>query len=207
MRRFALIAKLAACVLAAGCAARPAEDLGADTCGPVVPCGGDLAGIWEVDSECLSIQSPFTQPECQAAVRAVELASSGTISYTVLPLDPESGTMQPNFTYRLAADEIYSMACLVALGFAGGTAEACQGLELLWAGPIAVTCAPALGGCRCQFADEQRVDAPMDYTIRDGQIVFSPTDVVSYCRTGDSLLESAVTDAAVSRVALHLRRP
>jgi hypothetical protein len=115
--------------------------------------------------------------------------------------------MEPHFMYRFAADETYSRACLVALGFEGGTPEACAGLQILWTGPFSVVCAPAAGGCDCQFADEQTSDQPAEYSVRDGHIAFSPADVVDYCRAGDSLFESAETDSSVSRVTLRRRAP
>jgi hypothetical protein len=70
-----------------------------------------------------------------------------------------------------------------------------------------VSCSRADRGCACDFADEQVANQSADYVLREGQIVFSATNVVDYCRTGDSLLESAATDSSISRVTLHRRTP
>lgn len=176
-------------------------------CQDVTPCGGDLSGTWIIDSGCLTLKSPFTQPECQAIERGAEYLPTGTITYASSAADPRTGTIEPSYSYRFTADEAYSPACLSALGFHPGTAEACAGLEALWSGPFLVSCVEAQGGCECSFADEQNANQSADYTIDEGRIVFSPTDTVDYCRTGTTLVESAVTDSSISRVRLHLRNP
>ena len=197
------LASLFTC-LVLGCGASPPAG---PACEVVDPCGGDLAGTWEIDSGCLTLKSPFTQPECRAVERGAEYLPSGTVTYVTSIADPRSGTMTPSYSFRFTASEVYSPACLSALGFHPGSTEACDGLQALWSGPFVVSCAPSQGGCECDFADEQNATAAEDYTVAEGRLVFSPTDSVEFCRSGTTLVESAVTDSSISRVRLHLRDP
>jgi hypothetical protein len=196
---------LAACCLAA--CGSPAASTSAPSCAVVAACGGDLSGTWEFDSGCLTLKPPFQQPECQTTERSAEYTPRGTVTYSISATQPLTGTIEPSFSWRFTADEVYSPACLSALGFTPGTKEACDGLAVFWSGPFVVSCFQAQGGCECTFADEQNADQPADFSIADGQIVLSPGDVRDYCRTGTSLVESTVSDSSISRVSLHLRDP
>lgn len=200
-------ALLMPCWLVMGACSSSTSPSSGPACDAVASCGGDISGVWDIVSGCLTIESPFSQPECQVAVRSAEFVPTGTVTYAPSPTDAHGGTLQPDYRYRFTAREVYSAACLTALTFTPGTDDACLGLQVLWGGPIAVSCSRAEGGCACDFADEQIADQPADYALRDGQIVFSETNIVDYCRMGDSLLESVATDSSISRVTLRRRTP
>ncbi|HEX3773503.1 MAG TPA: hypothetical protein VHV51_03510 [Polyangiaceae bacterium] len=186
---------------ASACSSKGASASGGDVCAEVTACGGDLSGSWQIDSECLSIASPFDQPECQSSIADVSVGIQGSVSYD----GASAGTQTSSLSYQFAATERYSAACLEALDFDGATPEACHGLELLWAGPISVSCAPASDACECDFADQESSNDAQSFTVVNDQILPSDgSEPIDFCRTGDRLVETASTDSSRAVLTLHL---
>jgi len=200
---FAVLIALAGCGVACG----GANSASSESCQAAPTCGGDLSGSWQIDSECLSIDSPFEQPECQAAIRDVSVAVSGTVRYAASGTDSSAGTQTSNVSYQFAATERYSTPCLKALGFEGPSADACHGLELLWSGAVSVSCAPQAEACQCDSADAQTNTESEAFTLAGHQIVTDGEDPVDYCRSGNRLVESASTGASRALITLHLQTP
>jgi len=200
------LANIAALTLMAGivaaCSSKSASDGAvANSCAEAKACGGDLRGTWQIDAECLSIASPFDQPECQSSIADVSVGIQGTVSYD----DANAGTQTSALSYQFAATERYSSACLAALGFDGPTPEACHGLEVLWAGPISVSCMPVSGACVCDFADQESSNDSQAFTISNQQIVPADgSEPIDFCRTGDRLVESSRTNSSRAVLTLHL---
>ena len=195
------IALVVAVTVAAGCGSKAPEGA---SCVAAAACGGDVAGTWQVDDECIAIASPFAQHECQQAVNRSTVTVSGTVVYTPSAGDPTTGTQQSNLTYVLSIDEIYSDACLVAIGSKGPSAAACNGLQSYWTGPYAVTCSPRGDTCECQFEDQGTIQQTDTYAIVGTQLVLASSGAVDYCRSGSSLVESSVHGISTSRLTMHL---
>jgi hypothetical protein len=152
---------------------------------------------------CLHMPSPFVQPECGAVVEDVTTTASGTVTYTPSGSDPSSGKEELRYALTFIAHEHFDEGCLSALGLAAASAATCADLERLLSSSFAVTCTPATNACDCTLEDQQDVTQTQGYSLSNLQIVTSPTDKTDYCRTGDTLVESAVTSASTSRVTLH----
>lgn len=170
-------------------------------------CGGDLTGAWQIDSESLTIASPFDQPECQRSIQDAAVQVQGSVTYTTADAtgrDAGASTQTSSLSYSFTASERYSNACLKSLNFDGATADACHGLEILWAGAVSVTCMPDGDACQCDFADQESADDTEPYSAANGQILVPGADPVDYCVHGDELVESASTES--SHVVLKMHR-
>ena len=192
-----------------GCSGAPNADSNASCAsdGSDARCGGDIVGTWALDSECLSIDSPFQQAECKSAIRDVSVSVQGTVKYAASAADPTTGTQDASTHYEFSATERYDSACLKALGFEGATPDACHGLEILWAGAVAVTCSQAGSSCQCDFADAQQGTDSEQFSLMEGQIQLSSSGTVDFCRTGDRLVETADTGSSHAVISLHLVMP
>ncbi len=176
----------------------------APSCPAPASCGGDLIGAWQLDSECLTLDSPFDQPECTSSIQGVAVQVQGSVTYAAGDGDAGTNTQTSAFTYAFTASERYSSACLKALRFDGATADACHGLELLWAGAVSVSCTPDGDACLCQFADQESAGDSEPFSAENGQILVPGADPVAYCVNGDALVESASTSS--SHVVLRMHR-
>jgi hypothetical protein len=200
MMPFAVVA--VACTACSSAAAPPSA--GGATCTATTACGGDVAGTWAVDSECLTIDSPFAEPECQSAVRKSNVTVAGTVTYTPSANDPNSGTQQVNLSYSIDIDEVYSADCLKAIGLGGPSVQACAGLQAYWTGPYAETCTPRQDGCECTFTDQSKIDQSDSYTIQNQQLVLASSGSTDFCRSGSTLVEGSTTTSATSTLRMHL---
>ena len=179
----------------------------APSCGTESRCGGNPMGTWAIDSECLTIDSPFQQPECQNAIQNVSVTVHGSVTYDASAGAGGLGTQQSEVDSQFALSEHYSDACLKAIGFDGASADACHGLELLWAGTVAVSCQPITGACACDFADHQHSTDSQGFRLDGPQIVFDDSSRVDYCQSGDHLVETTATDSSRVIVSLHRTSP
>ncbi len=194
------------CALAACSSDHANTTMGASTaasCPAPASCGGVLTGAWQIDAECLTIDSPFDQPECQSSIRDVAVRVQGSVSYTEGDGDAGPSTQTSSLTYDFTASERYSSACLHALRFDGATADACHGLELLWAGAVSVSCTPDGDACQCDFADQENANDSEPFDTANGQILVPGTDPVGYCVQGDKLVESASTSSSHVVLSMH----
>jgi hypothetical protein len=209
LKKIAILLTFAAATSA--CSGGGATGETAAACQATAECGGDLTGTWQIDSECLSIDSPFQQPECQGSIKDVSVDVTGTVTYApnaADTTDATAGTQTSTLSYTFAASERYSTACLKALNFEGATADSCHGLEVLWAGAVSVSCTPVTDACECDFADAESPPTDSeDFTISGHQIVMPNSDPVDYCRTGTHLVESAATSSSRAVITLHLKAP
>jgi hypothetical protein len=201
------LALLAQALALEACSApSPGASSTAASCPSVTRCGGDVAGTWQIDSECIVMAAPFAEPECRDVVQQSTVDASGSVTYTP-GSDPASGTQTLHLEYTLAITHVYSAACLRAIGSGAASPASCQGLELYWAGAYSVTCAPMNDACECHFADQNTLDQVDDYTLAGEQIVLASSGPVDYCRQGDGLVESTAPDASASFLSLHLGAP
>ncbi|HEY4012952.1 MAG TPA: hypothetical protein VGM06_06425 [Polyangiaceae bacterium] len=177
-----------------------------EVCQPFAACGGDVSGTWEIDSDCLTITPPFSDPACQSVVSQSSFTATGTVIYASATNDPTQGTEQVDAHFAFVIEEVFSGACLVALGLVGPSEQACDGLQTYFAGPYAVTCAPDSGTCRCQFSDDETVQQSDTY-VTDGQsLTLASSGNVSFCRTGDVLVEAQGT-SSLAGLRMHLQAP
>jgi hypothetical protein len=184
-------------------ACRGSDPAGAG-CVSVSPCGGDIAGTWQLDSECFDLAPPFAEAACAGAARAQSTFSvSGTIVYAPSAADPTTGTMQIDAQSRFVVEQVYSPACLAAIGSGDASPAACDGLQAYFTGPYEVTCAPASNACVCQIVDEESTSQSGTYTIANQQIT-SPLGTTDYCRTGDTLVQSSPADPMSGLIAQRL---
>jgi len=186
--------------------ARALVGCSSDHAGGGSSCGGDLAGAWQIDSESLTIDSPFDQPECQSAIRDAAVQVQGSVTYSAgdaAESDAGASTQTSSLSYAFSATERYSNACLKALSFDGATADACHGLEILWAGAVSVTCMPDGDACQCDFADRESADDTVTYRAANGQILVPGADPVDYCVQGNTLVETARTKSSHVVLSLH----
>jgi hypothetical protein len=203
LRRSACVA--IAAILGGGCSSSSAAPP-ANSCTAVSACGGDVAGTWQVDSECLAITSPFAEPECRSAVQHSNVSVTGTVTYAPSTSDPSQGTQHATLQYSLDIDEVYSAACLKAVGLGGASPQACAGLQAYWTGPYAETCTVKDDGCECTFSDKNTIDQSDTYTVQDHQLVLASSGPSDFCRSGDTLVEGTTTTSATSALRMHLSR-
>ena len=182
-----------------GCSSSSGSGAGADSCGKVAPCGGDIVGTWKVVDTCTegtlaSSGSPIAS--CPSATAQVgNLSASGT------------ATFNADMTYSVALSESASetidvpMSCLSS----GGTTVTCADLATSLgtalggddAGSTTATCATSGSSCNCTITVGGMTDNETGtYSISGDTVTTTPTAAPgttvstrggSYCVQGSDL--------------------
>jgi hypothetical protein len=193
------------CCGAAGCG----DDAGdGATCAPVVACGGDVVGTWELESICIGdavseIFEAELPPECAGSFVGTDVQlSDATLEYTADGTLTSSGSATVNAQYR------FSEACLLAVSpeFPDLSESTCTGLAdstefALGADDpsVMVTCQLGSGACDCETTQETNTASSGSYTLSNDQIVVGPVSL-PYCVSGDELrYENPMVGVATAR--------
>jgi hypothetical protein len=183
-----------------GCAlAACGDDADGDACAPVVACGGDIVGTWQVESICISdsVRETYESelpPECAGSyVRADAELGDATLEYTADGVLTSAGSATAIASFR------FSEACLLAADetFPGLSEASCAALEdsvelaLASDDPsVQVSCELGDGACECETRQLTSTMASGTYTVEDDQIVVGG-QALDYCVSGDELRYSS----------------
>ena len=192
------------------CAAAACGDDGGDgaACAPVVACGGDVVGTWEIESICISedVTDNFEAelpPECAGAFLDADVqVSDATLEYTADGTLTTSGSLAVTSQYR------FSEACLLAISpdFPDLSDATCAALadsaevELVSDGTNStVTCQLGSGACDCETSEVADATSSGSYSLMNDQIVVGPVGL-PYCVSGDELrYENPMVGVATAR--------
>jgi len=129
------------------------------TCPPLVACGGDELGSWDVTGGCVDFAVPAAFAACPGATITANGRARGRVTF--------SG----GFANRTAQSEISADVFIPAIcaGFAGG----CPAVEdlIVMSIPGAVCVATPTGDCRCAARIVRVIDDADAYTTMSNQIV------------------------------------
>jgi len=163
-------------------------------CSTVVPCGGDLVGIWTVTSSCLQVSG-----QADLSTLGLGCASApivGTVRVTGM-LAARSDGAYWGITMSQTGDMVLALpaSCLEV----SGTVTTCPVLAkvLLSLGYATTDCAPAAnGGCTCSATVKQAsglgqilISTPAEgtYKTADNVVTFNDVEKYSYCVAGSKM--------------------
>jgi hypothetical protein len=183
-----------AVVLVAACG-EDGEDAG--VCGAVDSCGGDVVGIWQVDSLC-SDQSLLRQVfESELPNECAGSFLNGTLEPAGLTFDfTAEGNWRLGGAVSTGIDYTLDQACLTALvpNAPAVNADFCQQLADATLAQLrmtedpesTVTCAFTSDSCECGMAYTSDISDMTTYSIVDNNVRANNT-LIPYCVSGDSL--------------------
>jgi len=192
------------------CVAAACSDAGDDgeACAPVVACGGDVVGTWEIESICISDEAAESfeatlPPECAGSFLDADVQLDGaTLEYAA------DGTLTSSGTATVLAQYRFSEACLLAIspGFPDLSESTCDALadsvedDLVADGTNSTAeCSLGAGACECETSQVGDTTNSGSYTLTSDQIVVGPVSL-PYCVSGDELrYESPMVGAATAR--------
>ncbi|TVQ89225.1 MAG: hypothetical protein EA397_15740 [Deltaproteobacteria bacterium] len=148
-------------------------------CDPLVPCGGNEVGTWQISGGCVEFDFGLIQSACAGAeVTRTEGRARGEITF-------ESGIVDRWAQARIEADFTLPSECNIF---------GCAGMEGIITGAAGdmiddVRCVDTdSGGCDCMARSFQTLDDGEPYTIDGDQIVGSTSGSRwDYCVTGGEL--------------------
>lgn len=145
-------------------------------CTPLVACGGDEVGTWDVTGGCVDFPVPAALGRCPGATITASGRARGRVAF--------DGTI----ARRTAQSEVSAEVFIPSLcaGFAGG----CPAIQTLIAMslPDPVCVATAAGDCRCAARQTNVIDDGDAYTTMSNQIVSTTSGKRwDYCVTAGQL--------------------
>jgi hypothetical protein len=157
----------------------PVTVLTSSTCPPLAPCGGDIAGTWDVSGVCLEIPLATALAACPGAtITRADGRARGRVVFSTAP----------SIARRVAESEarVDLLVPAVCAAAAGGCA-ALQAL-LVRAAPGATCAAAATGDCLCTAQQRYTIDDGDAYTTMSNQIVSTTSGKRwDYCVDGSTL--------------------
>jgi hypothetical protein len=169
-------------------------------CSPVVPCGGDIVGTWDVQSFCLPQDAAAIAlaeelpPACSDAFISADATPSG-----VSQLFESNGTVSMSGSVNLRNQYRFTEACLAALSPDLPNLEtACDsviagsfsGIQFEDPDVWELSCVESVGACECDGTATVDVSSTGSYTVSGNAI--STGDVTSsYCISGEQLTMEA----------------
>lgn len=156
------------------------------TCDPLVPCGGDVVGTWDVTGACVEVPIPDALFECPGATATGTGMARGRVTF--------DGTIAVRTAQSIVNVEVFVPS--LCAGFIGG----CGALETMLESAVADSaCVTEPAGCRCAARQAFEIDDGDAYTVEGNEIV-SATLMKrwAYCITGDGLRYQDTTPAGSS---------
>jgi hypothetical protein len=155
---------------------------GGETCPPLVPCGGDEVGTWDVTGGCIELPLGGMLAVCPGATLDASGRARGRVVF--------DGTI----ARRIAQTEVVATLFLPAVcaGFVGG----CAGIEerIRMQSPDTACVEDGAGNCDCAVRQIGGIDDGDLYTIEGNEIVSSTAGRRwEYCVEGTSLRYRDVT--------------
>lgn len=166
------------------------------TCTPLVACGGNEVGSWDVTGGCIDFPAATALSACPGATLTASGRARGRVTFT--------GTVAVRTSQSEVSAEVFVPAFCAA--YVGG----CAGLQTRLAGalpdPVCVT--TGTGDCRCAARTVNVVDDGDAYTVASNQIISTTSGKHwDYCITGDQLRYRDVsTSGAVEPGIIELGR-
>ena len=192
------------------CCAAACGDEGGDgaACAPVVACGGDVVGTWQIESICISDEVADTfEAELPAECAGSFLDADVQVNDAILEYSAD-GTLTSSGAATVLAQYRFSEACLLAISpdFPDLSESTCDALadstevDLAADGTNStVTCSLGAGACECETSQVGDTTSSGSYTLMNDQIVVGPL-TLPYCVSGDELrYESPMFGAATAR--------
>jgi len=178
------------------------------TCSTVVPCGGDVGGLWTVTSSCLRVSG-----QADLSTLGLGCASApidGTLSVTGMLAVRSDGAYWGSMLETGNVVLSLPASCLDV----SGTTASCEVLApvLQSLGYATTSCAPAAnGGCSCSATVNQpgglgqiRVGTPTEgtYKVADSVLTFNDAEKYSYCVVGSTMTWTPQTAGMVTTGAV-----
>lgn len=138
------------------------------TCDPLVPCGGDVVGTWDVTGGCIEAPIPSELMSCPGATVTGSGRARGRVVF--------DGAI----AHRLAQSEVTVEVFVPSLcaSFVGG----CAGIEdMLQMQVPDSACVMETAGCVCAARQTLTIDDGDAYTIEGNEIVSSTGKRWAYC--------------------------
>ncbi len=188
---------------------------GSASCPAVTACGGDLVGVWNIQSMCARI--PLTALDAdggagtglpaacndalQGALDQDAVTPTGaTIEFTSDGQYTESGTIAISFPVD------YSAECLAALGGPPASSSTCDQIAASFGASqpgASGTCTLASGGCRCSASMPSAFDATGPYQTEGTTLTFDGTPPGGpYCVQGNTATITADEDGTTGSLSL-----
>jgi hypothetical protein len=155
-------------------------------CDPLVACGGDLIGTWQLEDICVNEAARAEVADsleyCSAATTSVTASLTGSMRFDA------SGQLRVLVDRNIAVDSSVPDTCLTALG---GCPQVQAELSLM-KGYSDVKCDQAEGGCACRYSYSSPRRTESTYQAQGTRYTeTSPLDgkttVSEYCVVGDAL--------------------
>lgn len=169
-------------------------------CSPVVPCGGDIVGTWDVQSFCLPQDAAelalaeALPPACDDAFISADATPSG-----LSQLFESNGTVSMSGTVNLHNQYRFTEACLSALSpELPDLQTACDsviagnfsGIQFEDPDQWELSCVESGGACECDGTATLDVTSTGSYTVA-GNAISTGDLTSSYCVSGEQLTMEA----------------
>ena len=144
-------------------------------CSAFTPCGGDVAGTWNLVAGCIDDPLATSKSLCPALVVNSETATgSGSVTFV-------GSIVTRSYTTHYAMDVTVPPACL--------TVYSCSQIQAGYQQYIANTsCATDTNGaCRCTGSIDSNAQQGSTYTTSNNEIVTGGGDHYAYCVNGNTL--------------------
>lgn len=177
---------------------------GGAACSTVVPCGGDMGGLWTVTSSCLQVSGQADLSTLGLGCASAPIA--GTLRVTGMLAVKSDGSYWGNMSHAGEVVLALPASCLAV----SGTLVTCDVLApvFLSLGYATNSCVPAAdGGCTCSATVKQTgglgqilVSTPTEgtYKTADSVVTFNDVQRYSYCVTGSQMTWTPQTAGLVT---------
>jgi hypothetical protein len=145
----------------------------ADSCDPLVACGGDVVGTWEYTDGCVAPDLSALRDACPGVSVDASAVARGVVRADGLRIERDV-----TVTTEATLDVPASCAIVGCAMIAGALAD----------GADSASCVEAGAGCRCDVTWTDRTNDGDTYTI-DGNTLRTGSGLVyDYCREGGTLV-------------------
>ena len=155
------------------------------TCAPLVPCGGDVVGTWDVTGACVEVPIPAALFTCPGATAVGTGMGRGRVTF--------DGTTAFRTSQAVVSVEVFVPT--VCAGFLGG----CSALETMLQSSVPDSaCVTETAGCRCAARQHFMIDDADGYTIDTATNEIVSATLMkrwAYCITGGTLRYEDTTPA------------
>ena len=162
-------------------------------CNAVEGCGGDLVGLWDVQSVCVS-DAPQEHAECEGMITRSTITAVGTVEFTA------DGGLQLDYVIEEPITYRFTTACVAAeLDMEVTVDDAfCSEIESnLTADGTEGSCAVQGDACVCEARHEQAVQGASTYTLEGDSLIGADNVPNPYCVEGRSMRISFESAAGI----------
>jgi len=181
------------------------DDGAAGACTPVEPCGGDILGLWQVESLCFAREQAAQAfesglpAECAGAFSSADaVVQDATLDYGADGTLTTTGTAQVHASYSfslaclrsflpdLSASSLSGMFCASIVGRVWSSLDRLEPVEGI------TSCSSSGSACDCETSALADLASSVSYTTSDDQLVIGARSA-PYCVSGDRLEQGNAT--------------